>query len=112
MKNIKLFENFLNEAEDESYERWVKALHLYDTNSLDSDIQRYKPEAVKETPAQDKQLSSIFRGSKISSRFISRSGFDKWKTATKAKYDEDCKSYGKSKIDDLVDRVLGVFNQN
>jgi len=90
MKHIKIFENF---ASNEGFDKWKEALTLY------------KDDAKKITPAQDKEFDNIFKGSKITARFIFRSISAK----TQALYDKDCKDFGKAKVDGLVDTVLGVF---
>jgi len=97
-------------SSDPSFENWKKALHLYDTSSLESDINRHQSNGIKPTEEQDKALTQLFRGSKVSSRFIMRSDFGRWKTAaTLANYNKDCKDFGKQKVDDLVNKVLNIY---
>lgn len=97
-------------SSDPSFENWKKALHLYDTSSLESDINRHQSNGIKPTEEQDKALTQLFRGSKVTSRFIMRSDFGRWKTAaTLANYNKDCKDFGKQKVDDLVSKVLNIY---
>lgn len=100
----------LNESSDVDYENWKKALQLYDTSSLDSEINHHDAGGIKPTDSQDKELSQIFKGSKFTSRFIIRADFGRWKKANRSDYEKDCKEFGKSRIDALVDRVFSVFN--
>lgn len=102
----------LNESsnQDDSFERWKKALHVYDTSDLDSTINRHDKGGKQPTDKQDRELSRIFRGSKLTSRFIMRSDFGRWKSAaTKSNYEKDCKEFGQSKVDELVDDVLSIY---
>lgn len=108
------FDESVKESENSNpdYDRWLKALHLYDTSTLDSDVNRHDDKGKKPTPEQDKALERLFRGSKITSRFIMRGDFGRWKKASEKLYNEDCKDFGKAKVDDLVSQVLGIYNAN
>jgi hypothetical protein len=114
MKHLQLFEDFIYEDENmQDYLDYADALHLYDTHSLDSDIgsldKEFDEKGVKTTADQERELNKIFSGSKVSSSFIFRASSGRWKNATEKKYAEDCKTFGKAKVDAIVQKVLSVF---
>ena len=75
-----------------NYNKYAKALKLYKTN-------KYKDE-------YDRELSSLFRGSKLTSRFIFRS----LKSPSNSMYKKDISDFGQSKIDTLVNKVLKILS--
>ena len=74
----------------ENYDNWKKALALYKDYS-------HKRE-------HEGELSNMFRGSKITARFIFRSNSNQ----SKFNYDKDCKDFGEIKIINLVNRILSL----
>ena len=79
------------ESTDAGFDNWKMALNGYKTDD----------------GKHDKEFSAIFKGSKLTSRFIFRSV----SAQSKALYDKDVKEFGKTKIDDLVDKVLAVLRR-
>ena len=90
MQRLKRF-NELNEDADTGFSRWQDAL------------KKYKEASAKS--AHDAELSAIFKGSKLTSRFIFRS----ISAQKQSLYDKDCQEYGKTRVDDLVDKVLNII---
>ena len=91
LKYVKLYEEFVNESTDNDFENWKTALAMYE-----------KP---KKTPAQDTALGTIFKGSKLTARFIFRAISAK----NESLYKKDCAEFGKQKVDDLVERVIEIM---
>ena len=57
----------------------------------------------------DKQLDRMFTGSKMTARFIVRSG-GILKTK-ESDYEKDCKEFGKLKVDDFADELIFVCSK-
>jgi hypothetical protein len=75
-----------------------------------SDFDKYadaltKYEKASQHSKYERELSSLFSGGKLTSRFIFRAG----SKPTPLNYAKDCKDFGKKKIDDLVDKVLNII---
>lgn len=88
MRTLKTF-NQLFEGTENSFDKWKKALKLY---------------KEEQTPNQEKAFDQIFKGSKMTARFIFRSV----STQNQTLYNKDCNDFGKEKVDDLVDTVLDI----
>ena len=81
----------INEAEDNGFTNYALALKLYSEKGSD--------------PKYDKAFTNLFKGSKITSRFIVRSN----SKPTESNYKKDIADFGKDKFDNLVSTVLDII---